>query len=365
MGAKDPPHPALKAALEGLRALHQDPKTRRLLNEVARLYHEGFPGAPKGVVPLSAVYAAMAREQAGPPALWDFTTLGALIHALGLWRLTKGAYLLDPDLAREVAATPVGRLPVALLFRLPEPAPLVLLPQGLPAWPELSGFHAHLEWDPGGRPGVEPHLELRFLAYLKGERGYHPATLVLDLDAPDLEEAVAKTLSRSVREGRGAAAQALLEARPLLEREYGRILAQLLSLTLYLCQEEPDLGGARPRPPAPVRVRKGRVLVEPPLEALLVPTGWRWGKALRLAREAREKREGGPTGRAVAPHVRRAHWHLYWTGEGARKDPSRAVPRLVWVPATLVGRKRLLEAGLSEEELPATLRRVRTKERGG
>jgi hypothetical protein len=353
-----PPHPVLEAALSALRLLHEDPKERRVLQEVARLYHEGFPGAPQGVVPLAAIYAFMAHEGVAPGFAADFTTLGSLLHALGLWRLSKGAYLFDPDLAREVAATPVGRLPTELLLRLPEPAPLVLLPEGLPAWPEVEGFHVVLEWDPGGRPEVESHLELRFLAWIRRERGHHPANLVLDLDAQDLEEAVRKTLARSVREARGLAARVLREVRPLLEREYGAVLEQALSLALYLCQEAPDLGGITPRPPAPLVRVKGGKKVFPPQEPLLLPTGWRWGKALRLARERREKEPSAPTGRRMVPHVRRAHWHLYWTGEGSRKDSTRAKPVLRWVPATLVGRDLLEEAGLAPEDLPAVLRWV-------
>jgi len=355
---RTPPHPVLEATLSALRLLHEDPGERWTLQEIARLYHEGFPGAPKGVVPLAAVYAAMAHKGVAPGFAADFATLGNLLHVLGLWRLSKGAYLFDPDLAREVAATPVGRLPIELLFRLPEPAPLVLLPEGLPAWREVEGFHVALEWDPGERPGVEPHLELRFLAWVRGEGGHHPTTLVLDLDAQDLEEAVKKTLTRSVREAPGLAARTLWEARPLLEREYGAILGQTLSLALYLCQEAPDLGGVAPRPPAPpVRVKGGKKTF-PPGEPLVLPTGWRWGKAIRLARERREKEPSVPTGRRMSPHVRRAHWHLYWTGEGSRKDPSLAKPLLRWVPATLVNRALLEETGLAPEDLPAVLRRV-------
>lgn len=356
---RPPPHPVLEAALQALRLLHQEPRERKVLQEVARLYHQGFPGAPKGVVPLGAVYAAMEREGVAPAFAADLATLASLLHALGLWRLTKGAYLYDPDLAREVAGTPLGRLPVDLLLRLPEPAPLILLPEGLPSWPELEGYHAALEWDPGGRPGVEPHLELRLLAWVRGEGGHRPATLVLDLDAEDLEEAVRKTLARSIQSAPGLAARALQEAEPLLAREYGGLLRELLSLALYLCQEAPDLGGVAPRSPAPLARGKGGPRVFPPETPLILPTGWRWGKALRLARERAEREPSSPTGKRVTPHVRRAHWHLYWVGEGSRKDPSRARPLLKWVPATLVNRELLLEAGLTEEDLPAVARKVK------
>jgi hypothetical protein len=301
----------------------------------------------------------MAHEGVAPVLAADFTTLGSLLHALGLWRLAKGAYLFDPDLAREVAATPVGWLPIEPLFRLLEPAPLVLLPEGLPAWPEVGGFHVALEWDPGGRPGIEPHLELRFLAWIRGKRGHRPATLVLDLDAQDLEKAVRKTLARSIREAQGLAASSLLE------KEYGTILGQALSLAFYLCQEAPDLGGVAPRPPAPLVKVKGGKKVFPPAEPLVLPTGWRWGKAIRLTREKREKEPSAPTGRRMSPHVRRAHWHLYWTGEGSRKDPTRAKPLLRWVPATLANKDLLEEAGLAPEDLPAVVHRVQEAEKKG
>ncbi len=358
---RTPPHPVLEAVLSALRLLHEDPGKRRVLQEVGRLYHEGLPGVPQGVVPLGTVYAFMTHVGVPEAFASNFTALGSLLHALGLWRLSKGAYLFDPDLAREVAVTPVGRLPVDLLFRLPEPAPLVLLPEGLPAWPEIEGFHIALEWDPGGRPGISPHLEVRFLAWMRGKQGHRPATLVLDLDAQDLEEAVRKTLARSVREARGPAARAIREAGPLLEREYETVLAQALSLALYLCQEAPDLGGVAPRPPAPLVRVKGGKKVFPPETALILPTGWRWGKAIRLARERKERESSAPTGRRVAPHVRRAHWHLYWVGEGSRKDPTRARPVLRWVPATLVNRDLLEEAGFGPEDLPAVVRRVEEK----
>jgi len=367
MKEKTLPHPVLEAALSALRLLHEDPRKRRVLQEVARLYHEGFPGAPKGVVPLSAVYAAMAEEGVTPALAADFTALGSLVHALGLWQLSKGAYLFDPDLAKEVAGTRVGRLPVELLFRLPEPAPLVLLPEGLPIWPKLGGFHIALDWDPGERPGIEPHLELRFFIWVRKEEEYAAGALILDLDAEDLEGAVRKTLARSIQSTPelAAAPKTLFEERlhliieRAIERAYGNILSQLLSLALYLSQEAPDLGGVAPRPPAPlVRVKEGKK-VFPPGEPLVLPTGWRWGKALRLAQERKEREPSAPTGRRVAPHVRRAHWHLYWTGEGSRKDPSLAKPLLRWVPATLVNRDLLEEAGLTPEDLPAVVRRAR------
>lgn len=344
------PHPVLEQVLGSLKTLHDDPRDREMLREVARLYRERSPAWPPEVpVPWLEVLSRTRESYRGlPPA--DLMMMGTLFLTLGLWRLTKGAYLYDPDLFRELVSTPLGRVPVELLGRLPEPAPLLLFPEGLPGFPSARGAHVYLDHD----PNPPAHLEARWLLWMESGEA---TGIVLDLVGESLEEAVARTLERTERDVQGVFVRS---AHPQVESVYGEMIRALLNVTLYLCQESPDLGGIAPRRPAEVRVRKGRVQVFPPDQPLLIPTGWRWGKAIRIAREAGERRpEGGPTGRAVAPHVRRAHWHLYWTGKGARKDPSQAVPQIKWIPATLVGRAWLQEAGLSEEELPAVVRRVR------
>jgi len=348
---KDTPHPVLEVALGLLRLVHQDPAKRTVLNDIARLYHEGSPGAPKGIVPLVSVYQLMRQRGVRTSSVSDFIGFGGLLHVLGLWRLAKGAYLYDPDLAREVAATPLTRLPTELLFRLPEPAPLILLPEGLPSWPEILGFHPLLDWDPGSST-YPPHFEARFLLYTLKEH----LILPLDLDAEDLMEAVEKTLSRSWVSS--------VSDEDRLAKVYGSILREALSLTLYLCQEAPDLGGLSPRPPAPLVRVKGEKKVFPPDTPLVLPTGWRWGKAIRLAREQKKALPSSPTGRRVIPHIRRAHWHLYWTGTGSKKDPTKARPVLKWIPATFVNRDLLLEAGLTEDDLPAVARKVEAHEDG-
>ena len=51
---------------------------------------------------------------------------------------------------------------------------------------------------------------------------------------------------------------------------------------------------------------------------------------LGLGPEVVEYLPGGGTHASPRPHMRRAHWHLYWTGTG------RAVPRVKWIAPVFV-----------------------------
>jgi hypothetical protein len=85
------------------------------------------------------------------------------------------------------------------------------------------------------------------------------------------------------------------------------VLATTTSMLLYLCSDGPDVrrvalppGSGAPRAAA----NSTRAL----------QVGWRLGAALRAAQRYHSGRGGEETGRHVAPHLRKPHWHHYWTG---------------------------------------------------
>ncbi len=83
------------------------------------------------------------------------------------------------------------------------------------------------------------------------------------------------------------------------------------------------------------------------------------GKAIRLARERREKLPFAPTGKAGGPPRAGPHLAPLLDGEGSRKDPEKARPLLKWIPATLVNRELLPEAGAHGGGPPAVARKVK------
>jgi hypothetical protein len=144
-------------------------------------------------------------------------------------------------------------------------------------------------------------------------------------------------------------------------------VSRLLSVGLYLCAEDAEVvagdgSGALPANPAPKKTKKRG-------EKLFAAAGvrewnvaWRLGAQIRAAekeeREAEEERsavggEAGGAGARKRPHIRRAHWHSFWTGP---RDPARAherVKAVKWLPPLAIN------AGGSSEDMPAVVRTVR------
>ena len=73
----------------------------------------------------------------------------------------------------------------------------------------------------------------------------------------------------------------------------------------------------------------------PPRVMTVTMAGMRVGAAIRKGYAAEKKeRETLGSHASKAPHVRRAHWHHYWTG--ARDSAERALV-LKWIPPVFVG----------------------------
>jgi hypothetical protein len=256
------------------------------------------------------------------------------LAALSAWRMTQGVYRFDPAVFDAVRDTPVsGDLPHEILFRLPEWAVYVETPGLLYGGEALHGFFAHLDFalDTGA-------AELRLL--LDGEGTLDP--LGLPLGPWPLAESIIRTV---VATGTAAA-----QAAPAIAAAGIRGVAEpLVSLLLYLCSQAAEIGDGTRRPgnPQPKKTKRG-----PRLFQAEKPTAWdvgvRLGAALRRAYQAEQTRSPGDgTHPGPKPHIRRAHWHGFWSGpfEGQRRFGLR------WLPPIAVNVE-------SPEALPATVRRV-------
>lgn len=226
------------------------------------------------------------------------------VAALATWRLGRGIYRFDPALYAALGETRLPQdLPVAPLYRLPE----WCLYLDLPGEPDVAGTYVHLEFDANTR---RPELRL-LLDSGRGWDGLLPCPLFLD--EPTLAGVRRGPLPVGVAE----------TAAELVDR--------VLSALLYLVSERAEIvapgdAPARPSyPPTPY----GRG----PRQPRTWEVGYRIGATLRRGSTTSGERGGTGERAAPRPHLRRAHWHHYWTGPRADEQRTLVVH---WLPPTLV-----------------------------
>lgn len=147
-----------------------------------------------------------------------------VVSAVGTWRLSKGVYIYNEDLMRELISTPMTeQAPTEVFHNLPEFC--VYIDTQYSA--DYSGFFAHLEYDMSPNPQFssddQPHSELRLL-YLprNGDIFTDSVSIMLHIDN--------NNIINSLREVYGKRSEEILEN-----------ITSDLSLLLYLCSEAPDL----------------------------------------------------------------------------------------------------------------------------
>lgn len=265
--------------------------------------------------PLAAAYAVISKGGEMPPG---GARHGGELGAIAAWRPTKGIYRFDPDFGRAIAETELAKeLPNEVLHRLPEWCVYVET-DGIVEG--VHGFFAHLECD--ANTGGE---ELRLL--IDTDDGLTPIALHL---VGTLQDAVQAFFDEAA--AHAALTGAWTYGTPAsVIKQIATKISPIVSLVLYLCSDAPDYDGAdRPTMPTARQTKHG-----PKERGAEVPRVWdvglRMGAALRAAVRQERAEPGDGTHASPRPHVRRAHWHLYWSGE------KRGTPRVKWLSPVLVG----------------------------
>lgn len=260
----------------------------------------------------AAIPADVDREAAHSQYSWQLLLLAA-------WRMTKGIYRYDPAIYGEVLDTPLDEaLPCAVLRSLPEWCVYVETPgfvyEGAPragfffsVFEGYNSFPVALAWFGAGTSPIPCPLEQTSIQQLR-ERFFR--------DRPTLEPAVHRALS----------------------------------LTLYLCARNADIGDGTQRPgnPDPTKTRNG-MRTFPRDQVRTWDVGQRVAAQLREAvGSASESSEDAEVQRArPRPHTRCAHEHRYWI----RDDDGEKVLVSRWVGLVNVNTK-------SADDLIETVRQI-------
>lgn len=261
------------------------------------------------------------------------------------WRYSRSVYRFDPDVYRELVETPFsGDIPQEVLLRLPEWSVFVEMQEE-----SVSGFFASLDYASPER------AELLFVFCIEGRL----TPFNIRLSSGTIENSFAQTLKEF---------EALVGDNNELKADYTKVLGpnsshvkfdggvdgvrkeltevlgedlslvkKALSLILYICSDEaeirdrdaPDWEPGYPRP----KMTKGQERLFPADRNRIVDVGRELGAMLRESSVRSEP--GAPTGRTVRPHLRRGHWHGFWTGP--RKE-NRDLQKFVlkWLPPIYV-----------------------------
>lgn len=299
-------------------------------------------------MPLSGVYSAL-MEEGGHKLLLGLTAVKELapLGAAYIWAQTKQAFEFDSTLYDALTSQPLGgNIPKEALLRLPVPCVYISNQFALDEETVAEGFFAWLEYDVNAK-----WMELRLLFLLPGTDDSLPFVCPLE---GTLEEGLQK-LGESAK-FRGQAAR--LKVPSLGKDGADRVKAlfgKAMNLLLYLCAEEPDYA-APPRRSRAKPASTGFSKSPAPSKVNMTEVGVRIGATMRQGMIAARRSEGRAEGRTHAspvPHIRRAHWHHFWTGAKASEERKLV---LKWIPPVFVGG--------SDAEATPTLHKVKGEKDG-
>ncbi len=163
-----------------------------------------------------------------------------------------------------------------------------------------------------------------------------------------LADALAKTASEAARQADILGIEYKAPAAEQMQEGF----TPLVSLLLYLCSANSEIGNERKRPTRPrtKKTKKGPRLF-PPMQPKTWDVGVRMGTVMRKALEApsapaEPRGELGKQRSSPRAHYRKAHWHGYWTGQ--RTGEQKLIVK--WIPPLLVN---------SNDDMPVTIRPVK------
>jgi hypothetical protein len=243
-----------------------------------------------------------------------------ILAGLYAWRQGRGIYRYDPELADAVAESDLPPdIGTDMLFRLPEWG-VYVDPAGV-LGRDILGFWVHLGWD-----AKDEFADLRFVLDVAGDdHGGHLELLTVPLGQPSLAEAMAVAVDNA-----NTKADRIGVTESQLERMGGefnwQVIERAVLLVLYLCTNNADVSNPDRPDAQPRRAMQSRTT------EVLWEVGYRIGTALRAARAAAAAQHGGSHA-GPAAHLRRAHYHNYWTGP--LDGPRECI--LKWLPPIPVG----------------------------
>lgn len=251
------------------------------------------------------------------------TLIAQAIFALAPWRLSKEVYVIDEEL-KNILFEQDGELdvPDEILLQLPYPCFYVELPNTYYRADKIHGFFVTLEYDINN-----------------GDRELKPVFLTEDGDifsysihigAKTIEESVDMFDKQALENTNGNKELKRLALRAMQDSAETKIfLKQILQVILYILAQNAEIS---PSSEQMFITKRGKTIKDKYSEIRKWDVGVRIGSAIRQhkMREQSEQTEHNQSERNTPrPHMRRGHWHHFWTGPKAQPEERKLI--LKWL----------------------------------
>lgn len=320
------------------------PKFWQMLDYAAPIARKAAGCSERVYAPSEAATAAGMRSLDFRPDILDQKIPDPFMAAaLAQWRKDKQVFVLDPDLAQVLSEQDDTPVPPAVLDYLSYPCFYVELHGLEEFYPTLHGFLFSIGWS------TIYHSEFLSFVFV-GQGGCEISPFELPLGA----ESVSAAFDRSIRQKLLSKNEAAIR-RAEFERSGRDSAVQLLQfasqVVMYLCAcnaeitPDPEQKSITRRTPGVIKDRYA--------EVCKWDVGFRFGATVRAQQQAPAtensvSRQGSHT--AKRPHMRRGHWHHFWTGPMDSAQDRKLV--LKWLPPIFVGSSQ-------DGEMPVTLHKVK------
>ena len=264
------------------------------------------------------------------------------LHGLPMfsaWRNSLSIYRIDPDIFSEMLKTPLpDDTPSDIFFNLPDFCVYIEFPNPV-KYTDFDEFPPH-------PMGVNNAEIAGFWAYPIQKSDRENNRIELDLCPNVINTPLPLFDNNSIVLQKGLTVEQAFMAtwdcynldpktRDMSINYDRALIKRLLAMLLWLCVEQPDIIGANgePLPTNQNRYQRHKKTgyFVPPNQPKVYNIGQRLGGEIRQYKQQIADHERTKTGASKRPHIRRGHWHGYWTGTGQDKQFT---PK--WLSATFV-----------------------------
>lgn len=281
----------------------------------------------------------------------EFRDIVNIRSILTCWEKYKQAYIFDKDFVDELMQSTSVDIPIEVLQRLPYRCYYLDL-QNIPKWEPFIGAFVYVNTTHMAQnmpniailritePTKEEHEEMIFSAYFDTENMIKNGMLTYkDKTNPHVPNNLMIRFDETQTIDNKRTALNIKNHQVTMssfeEKDIHGFIQFIFQSMLYLASNEPDI---QPSPKQKYLYTGKPQQKSQDNNLALHEVGVRYGKTIRLHKSQNQTSNQNiqvinltnNTKRSITSHVRKAHWHTYWTGKG------RKIPIVKWIPPTFV-----------------------------